>query len=122
MLAHGSREDRRREATDAEASLAGRAYRAADLPVLRTLGVGSGLLAVGIMTLYVTNPEALRLYDADRVSWLWGVCGVLLYWVGRLWLLAERGRLGVDPIAFALRDRWSWAALVAAVFFLLAAA
>jgi hypothetical protein len=31
----------------------------------------------------------------------------LLYWVTRLWFIAQRGELDSDPVLFALRDRAS---------------
>ena len=33
---------------------------------------------------------------------------VVLYWLGRVWLLAHRGLVHEDPLLFALRDRVSW--------------
>ena len=35
---------------------------------------------------------------------LWGMCPLLQYWLGRIWLIANRGELDADPIVFALRD------------------
>ena len=35
---------------------------------------------------------------------LWFLCPILLYWVSRIWLLAKRGQLPGDPVAFAVRD------------------
>jgi len=42
--------------------------------------------------------------------------------MSRLWILAHRGELqDEDPVAFALRDQWSYgAAVLSAVIFLLA--
>jgi hypothetical protein len=36
------------------------------------------------------------------------VCPLLLYWISRVWLLAHRGQVHEDPVAFALRDRVSY--------------
>jgi hypothetical protein len=32
----------------------------------------------------------------------------MLYWIGRIWLLAVRGRLSDDPLEFAARDPQTW--------------
>ena len=34
---------------------------------------------------------------------------MLAIWLGRIWLLAHRGRMDDDPVSFALRD---WPSLV----------
>ncbi len=41
------------------------------------------------------------------------MCPVMLYWFGRIWIVAGRGEMHSDPILFALRDRVSL--LVAAI-------
>jgi hypothetical protein len=48
---------------------------------------------------------------------------LLVYWCGRLWLLANRGEIDDDPILFTSRDRVSWiVAALALVTFVVAAA
>lgn len=84
----------------------GRAYRAEDYPVLATLGAASGFAAVVVLALYVQSPTVSARYD--RPSLLWLTCPLLVYWLGRLLLLANRGGVDDDPVAFALRDRASW--------------
>ncbi len=83
----------------------GRAYRAEDLAVL-------------VLTLYVSSPAVSERYA--RPDFLWLVCLLLLYWLGRTMLLANRGAIGDDPVVFALRDRTSW--LVGGVMVVLFAA
>ena len=36
------------------------------------------------------------------------LCPLVLYWLSRVWLLAGRGELDIDPVLFAVRDRISW--------------
>ena len=43
------------------------------------------------------------------------VCPLLLFWITRVWLLAHRGQLPDDPVAFALADRASWVVALAAL-------
>lgn len=88
-----------------EAAVAGRGYRAGDTQVLMALGVSSGIAAVLTLALYVSNTASAEMYD--RPEMLWGVCPLLLYWIGRMWLAAQRRVLNDDPIVFAFRDRVS---------------
>ena len=84
----------------------GRAYRADDLAVLAALGAASSFAAVLVLTLYVSNPAVSERYTRPDFLWLVGL--LLLYWLGRTMLLANRGAVGDDPVVFALRDRTSW--------------
>lgn len=37
------------------------------------------------------------------------VCAMLLYWIGRVWMMAFRHQMHDDSIAFALKDKTSYA-------------
>ena len=89
----------------------GRAYLAEDVPVVAALGAASGLASVVVLTLYVQSPETGERYA--HPEFLWPICPLLLYWLGRMMLLAGRGGTqrvpgSDDPLAFALRDWTSW--------------
>ena len=91
----------------------GRAYLAEDFPVVAALGAASGVASVVILTLYIQSPETSERYA--RPEFLWLICPLLLYWLGRMALLACRGGgdskrvpCNDDPLIFALRDRTSW--------------
>ena len=93
----------------------GRAYVAEDVPVMAALGAASGFASVVILTLYIQSPETGERYA--RPEFLWLLCPLLLYWLGRMALLAGRGGEegdskqlpgNDDPLIFALRDRTSW--------------
>ena len=93
----------------------GRAYLAEDFPVVVALGAASGFASVVILTLYIQSPETVARYARPELLWL--ICPLLLYWLGRMALLASRGEEGGDskrlpddddPLLFALRDRTSW--------------
>ena len=43
-----------------------------------------------------------------RPECLWWICPLLIYWLGRMTLLANRGAVDEDPVTFALSDRTSW--------------
>ena len=95
-----------------------RGYRPQDARALMALGVGSGLLSIQVLALYIYSPEVRDLYR--RPELLWAMCPVVLYWIGRVWMLAGRGELADDPVVFALQDPASYAAGGAAIAVLLA--
>ena len=97
-----------------------RAYQVGDLDLVLILGSSSGYLSVLVLCLYINSDVVGRLYQT--VEFLWLLCPILLYWIGRVWFLAKRGELPGDPVAFAVRDAVSYlmgllalAVLVAAV-------
>ncbi len=90
-----------------EAMNAARGYRAVDLEGLAQSGVVSGYLSVLVLALYINSPQIEGLYHHPKLIWL--LCPLLLYWIGRVWMLARRGEMHEDPVLFALRDRRSYA-------------
>jgi 4-hydroxybenzoate polyprenyltransferase len=100
-----------RGAARREASrLAGRGWEVSDLPVLLAFGGASSVAGALVYCLYITSDEVLALYA--RPDTLWLGLPVLLYWLGRVWLLALRGEVHEDPLLFALRDRASYLVLL----------
>lgn len=91
----------------------GRGYIAKDASVVTMLGAASTIGGVIVLALYVQSPEVAMRYDRPELLRL--VCPVLLYWLGRLLLLANRGAVDDDPVMFAVRDRTSWLAGLLAV-------
>ena len=75
-------------------------------PLILSMGVSSGLGAVMIMVLYLIN-DAFPGGLYANPAWLWAFPPVLFLWIGRIWLLCQRGELNDDPVAFAVRDRTS---------------
>ena len=84
----------------------GRGYGAEDLPLLGALGAASSFASIVVLALYISTPAVLEGYARPKLLWLIGV--LLLYWTGRVALLANRGVVDDDPVVFALRDRTSW--------------
>ncbi len=76
-----------------------------DLPVLLTLGAAAGYLSVLVLALYINSPEIASLYRYPKRIWI--LCVLMLYWVSRIWMRAQRGQMHEDPVLFALRDRVS---------------
>jgi 4-hydroxybenzoate polyprenyltransferase/phosphoserine phosphatase len=95
----------RQACRDGDEKLARRGYIGADLPILLAAGVGSGMVSVLVLALYI-NATPSGLYRSPQLLWL--VCPLILYWITRVWFLANRGQLHDDPVVFAITDRISW--------------
>jgi len=94
-----------------------RGYREVDVTQLASLASAGGYVAVLVLALYINSPEIQLLYR--RPQGLWLLCPILIYWIGRVSLIANRGDLDDDPVAFALKDRATWIAGIVAAFILL---
>src|SRR5260370_42224743 len=71
------------------------------------LVISCGIAAVLIFVMYLILDRFPANIYASPIS-LWLMAPVILAWLMRMWLLASRGEMDGDPIAFALRDRQSW--------------
>ena len=69
-------------------SAVGRGYRVSDLPVVTQMATAAGFVAVLVLMLYVNEPSVLHRYSAPVL--IWGACLVLLYWIARMILIAQR--------------------------------
>lgn len=94
---------------------AGRGYVVQDLPVLMSIGTGSGLVAVLVFALYINSPETRANYT--QPLWLWLVPPLLLYWISRIWMKVRRGEVDDDPVVFAARDWQSLLLLILSALF-----
>lgn len=83
-----------------------RGYRVADLGRVERMGIAAGLFSALVLALYAKSESAALLYRQPET--LWVLAGLLLIWLGRLWMLTRRGRMHHDPILFAVRDSGSW--------------
>ena len=81
----------------------GRGYRGADWPLTLSFGVGSGLISIVIMLLYLANDAMPSGFYGDA-RWLYAVPVCMTVWLMRIWLLSHRTELDDDPVIFALRD------------------
>ncbi len=96
----------------------GRGYHVDDLPIISMIAIGAGYVSVLVMALYINSPIVARLYQTPEM--LWGVCGVLLYWITRTVMVAHRGEMHDDPVVFAIKDGVSRVCLaIVGVFILL---
>jgi len=84
----------------------GRGYHVGDQAIIASLGVASGYIATLVLALYINSPDVVELYRNEGLIWL--LCPMLMYWIGRIWLLASRGDLHQDPVVFATGDKTSY--------------
>ena len=80
----------------------GRGYLMTDIEQMRAFGTASAFAAVVIFANYISSQDVIRLYSHARYLWL--IVPFMILWVCRVWLLASRGELNEDPVAFALTD------------------
>jgi len=83
----------------------GRGYLLADLPQMRSFGTASAFAAVVVFANYISGRDVTKLYREPGRLWL--IMPLMILWLCRVWLLASRGDLDEDPVAFALTDRMS---------------
>jgi 4-hydroxybenzoate polyprenyltransferase len=94
----------------------GRGYRLEDLQTITALTAASGFVSVLVLALYINSTEVTALYR--HPEFLWGICIILVYWLGRVYFLTGRGEMDQDPVIFAATDPISLLAgiLVVAIF------
>jgi len=83
-----------------------RDYRVEDIEIIRVFGPVSGLLSVLVLALYLNSDAVVHLYVHPERLWL--ICPLMIYWIGRTWILSHRGEMPSDPVGFALRDGASY--------------
>lgn len=88
--------------------LMARDYQADDKSMVAVLAAAAGFNALVIFTLYISSEAVRALYNHPQLLWI--ICPILMCWIGRTLLLAQRGLIDDDPVIFALKDRFSWIA------------
>lgn len=79
-----------------------RGYLRQDGVILVAQGLAAGYLSVLVLALY-TNTRMVQA-PSGQYGLFWVICLLLLYWISHMWLMAHRGRIQGDPVAFALKD------------------
>ncbi|MBS1804306.1 MAG: UbiA family prenyltransferase [Acidobacteria bacterium] len=80
----------------------GRGYLMTDVDQMRAFGTASAFAAVVVFSNYISSQDVVKLYGHPRYLWLF--VPFMILWTCRVWLLASRGELNEDPVAFALTD------------------
>ncbi|WP_030538877.1 UbiA family prenyltransferase [Sphingobium sp. DC-2] len=104
-LAYLKRYIEMREAIDPNRLLSGRGYVGGDLDVVMMSGISAGMVAILVLALFAHDPETAAHYAVPELLWL--LCLPLIYWLNRIWMMARRGEVEGDPVAFAIKDRRS---------------
>lgn len=97
----------------------GRGYLMSDIEQIRSFGTASAFAAVVVFANYISSQDVVKLYHHPRYLWL--IVPLMILWLCRVWLLATRGELDEDPVAFALSDAASLAMGVAVFLIVLIA-
>ena len=84
----------------------GRGYTVYDHEIMSAMGAASGFVSVLVLALYIHDPLTAERYSHPQ--WLWIIVPSILYWIGRVWILAHRGQMNEDPVVFAVRDKVSY--------------
>jgi 4-hydroxybenzoate polyprenyltransferase len=95
-----------RAALKGETIVPGRGYITADAPLVLGLGLATGTASVVILVLFLIF-DALERDIYSNPHWLWLFPIIMFLWIGRIWLVSQRGELDDDPVAFAIKDRQS---------------
>ena len=104
-LAYLKRYVEMRDAIEPQRLLSGRGYVGGDLDVVMMSGISAGMVAVLVLALFAHDPATADHYALPEMLWL--LCLPLIYWLNRIWMMARRGEVEGDPVAFAIRDRRS---------------
>lgn len=83
----------------------GRGYSVDDYSIINQIGVSTGMMATLVMALYLNSEAVVALYS--NPLYLWIICPLLIYWIGRMWLLGSRGLVNEDPVVFVVKDKVS---------------
>jgi 4-hydroxybenzoate polyprenyltransferase len=83
-------------------SSSGRDYLVEDGNILMSLGISSGLISTLVLILYTGSDEVLKFYSEP--IFLVSLAPVMLYWNSRIWMLAKRGEIKVDPVLYVIKD------------------
>ena len=80
----------------------GRGYLMTDIEQIRAFGTASAFAAVVVFANYISSRDITALYNYPQRLWL--IVPFMILWLCRVWLLASRGELDEDAVAFALTD------------------
>lgn len=100
--------------------IAGRGYHIDDLDIVQKSGITSGFVAMLVLALYINSEHVIELYKSPILIWF--MIPVLFYWLMRMWMVANRGKMTDDPIIYAMRDKTTYVAMIIIVIIMLLAA
>lgn len=86
----------------------GRGYRGEDEALVLAMGAAASTVSVFVLCLYLMD-DAVRAAHYGAPQFLWLAPVTIFLWLGRIWILSQRGELDDDPVAFAVKDKVSLA-------------
>lgn len=93
-------------ARDGKEKTRGRGYTTADKTPIGIMGVNTAFVSVLVFMLYFNSSNVLEQYRSP--AWLGGILPLLVFWLGRLWVLAFRGEVNEDPVLYVSKDKVSY--------------
>ncbi len=85
--------------------LPSRNYYASEVQLVMTFGIANGALSILTLAQYVHSTSVEIAYETPFMLWL--IVPIMMFWTYRSWTWASRGKIGDDPVVFALKDRIS---------------
>ena len=95
----------------------GRNYGVDDLKMVRSIALITGFLSVLVIAAYINSPEVLILYSQPQI--LWALCCVLFYWLIKMILAANNGKMHDDPLIYAIKDKISQLVFIITIIIIL---
>ncbi len=80
----------------------GRGYIGTDIHMVASSGIAAGMVSILVMALFIDDISRTGVYATPGLLWIQLLC--LLYWINRIWMMARRGEVDGDPVAFAVKD------------------
>lgn len=93
------------KATQEDARLPSRNYYASEAQLVMNFGIANGALSILTLAQYVNSASVDIAYETPILLWL--IVPIMMFWTYRSWTWASRGKIGDDPVVFALKDRIS---------------
>jgi 4-hydroxybenzoate polyprenyltransferase len=90
----------------------GRGYTTNDRIPVGIMGINCSFVSVVILMLYFNSKNVLPLYPHPK--YLLGIIPLIVFWLGRLWVLSFRGEVNEDPIVYVSKDRIGIAVILCA--------
>ena len=87
--------------------LSGRGYIRTDDDIVAISGISAGMVSILVLVLFAEAMGKTQSYATPQLLWLMPL--PMLYWLNRIWMMARRGQVDSDPVAFAITDRKSLA-------------
>ncbi|MBO6899320.1 MAG: UbiA family prenyltransferase [Shimia sp.] len=85
--------------------LPSRNYWGGEDTLMFSFGIVNAGLCLLTLAQYIGSSSIEVAYSAPDLLWL--TIPLIMFWLNRSWLYAARGKVGDDPVAFAVRDRIS---------------